>query len=87
MLENLASTVTTTISSITVTNESFAVCSIVSLLLGALIAFTFCFKQKKSRGLVLALTILPLLVQVVIMMVNGNIGTGVAVLGAFSLVR
>ena len=87
MLENLASTVTTTISSITVTNESFAICSIVSLLLGALIAFTFCFKQKKSRGLVLALTILPLLVQVVIMMVNGNIGTGVAVLGAFSLVR
>ena len=87
MLENMATTVTTTTSPLSITNESFALCSAVSLLLGAVISFAFCFRQKKSKGFILALTILPMLVQVVIMMVNGNIGTGVAVLGAFSLIR
>ena len=87
MLENLITTTTTTTASLSVTNESFALCSAVSLALGALISFTFCFKQRKSKGLILALTILPLIVQVIIMMVNGNVGTGVAVMGAFSLVR
>ena len=87
MLENLVTTIETTTSSLTVTNESFAVSSAVSVLLGAVIGFTFSFKQKRTKGFILALTILPLIVQVVIMMVNGNIGTGVAVMGAFSLVR
>ncbi|MBR6101845.1 MAG: DUF4956 domain-containing protein [Ruminococcus sp.] len=87
MLENLITTIETTSSSLTVTNESFAVSSAVSVLLGAVIGFTFSFKQKRTKGFILALTILPLIVQVVIMMVNGNIGTGVAVMGAFSLVR
>lgn len=35
----------------------------------------------------MTLALLPVIVQVVIMLVNGNIGTGVAVMGAFSLVR
>ncbi|MBR6044414.1 MAG: DUF4956 domain-containing protein [Ruminococcus sp.] len=83
----MITTTTTTTASLSVTNESFALCSAVSLALGALISFTFCFKQRKSKGLILALTILPLIVQVIIMMVNGNVGTGVAVMGAFSLVR
>ena len=77
----------TTISSVAIDNKTFAMCSAVSLVLGLLISFTFCFKQKKSKGFILALTILPLIVQVIIMMVNGNVGTGVAVMGAFSLVR
>lgn len=85
MLENLATTVT--LSSLTITNETFALCSAVSILLGMLISFTFCFRQRKSKGFILALIILPIMVQVVIMMVNGNVGTGVAVMGAFSLVR
>lgn len=85
VLENLVSNVT--LSSLTITNETFALCSAVSILLGMLISFTFCFRQRKSRGFILALTILPIMVQVVIMMVNGNVGTGVAVMGAFSLVR
>ncbi len=86
MLNNLVTT-TTTITSVSIDNSTFAMCSAVSLALGLLISFTFCFKQKKSKGFILALTILPLIVQVVIMMVNGNVGTGVAVMGAFSLVR
>ena len=88
MLENLVTTIeTTTTSSLTITNETFALCTAISLLLGIAISFTFCFRQKRSKGFILALTILPVIVQVVIMMVNGNVGTGVAVMGAFSLVR
>lgn len=85
MLNNLSSTYT--LSSLTISNETFALCSAVSLLLGLVISFTFCFRQRKSKGFILSLMILPIMVQVVIMMVNGNVGTGVAVMGAFSLVR
>lgn len=85
MLNNLSSTYT--LSSLTISNETFALCSVVSLLLGLVISFTFCFRQRKSKGFILSLMILPIMVQVVIMMVNGNVGTGVAVMGAFSLVR
>lgn len=35
----------------------------------------------------MTLALLPAMVQIVIMLVNGNLGTGIAVLGAFSLVR
>ena len=35
----------------------------------------------------MTLAVLPVIVQMVIMIVNGNLGTGVAVMGAFSLVR
>ena len=47
---------------------------------------------KKNKTIYIGITItvlvlLPLLVQVVIMMVNGNLGTSVAILGAFSLIR
>lgn len=85
MLNYLSSTYT--LSSLTISNETFALCSAVSLLLGLVISFTFCFRQRKSKGFILSLMILPIMVQVVIMMVNGNVGTGVAVMGAFSLVR
>lgn len=87
MLNTVLAATTTTITSVAIDNTTFAMCSAVSLLLGLLISFTFCFRQKKSKGFILSLTILPLIVQVVIMMVNGNVGTGVAVMGAFSLVR
>ena len=63
------------------------VCSIVSVVLGVLIALIFHFVGETSKSYKTSLVILPLLVQAVIMMVNGNLGTSVAVLGAFSLVR
>lgn len=63
------------------------VCSIVSIVLGVLIALIFHFVGETSKSYKTSLVILPLLVQAVIMMVNGNLGTSVAVLGAFSLVR
>lgn len=69
------------------TQADFWGASIASLLAGALIAFSFSFKTKKTPSFRLALTVLPIIVQMVIMIVNGNVGTGVAVMGAFSLVR
>ena len=47
----------------------------------------FKVKDKKSKGFIITLALLPIVVQVVIMLVNGNVGTGVAVMGAFGLVR
>lgn len=66
---------------------AFALCTLVSLLVGAIISFSFCFRQKKTRSFATTLALLPVIVQVIIMLVNGNLGTGVAVAGAFSLVR
>ena len=47
----------------------------------------FSFRARGSRSMRLSLALLPAAVCVVIMMVNGNVGAGVAVAGAFSLVR
>lgn len=59
----------------------------VSLLIGLLLAGSYSYKNRYTKGYLVTLAILPAVVCVVIMMVNGNIGTGVAVAGAFSLVR
>ncbi|OJG98253.1 hypothetical protein RV18_GL003570 [Enterococcus termitis] len=45
------------------------------------------YRNVYSKNFVITLAVLPVLVQLVIMLVNGNLGTGVAVLGAFSLIR
>ena len=59
----------------------------VALGLGIVIAASYMFKTKTSRSFLATLALLPALVCVVIMMVNGSIGAGVAVAGTFSLVR
>jgi uncharacterized membrane protein YhiD involved in acid resistance len=69
------------------TPENFLLCSALALVLGAIVAFVHAKTASYSRNFTTTLVILPILVQVVIMMVNGNLGTGVAILGAFSLVR
>lgn len=66
---------------------NFIICMAVSLVLGLLIALGYMFKNKYTKSFVVTLAVLPAIVQIVIMLVNGNIGTGVAVMGAFSLVR
>lgn len=58
-----------------------------ALVLGLIIALAYSVKIVHTKGFVLTLALLPLMVQTVIMLVNGNIGAGVAVAGAFSLVR
>jgi len=67
--------------------SSILICSIVSIALGFVIAFTHMKTSKYSKNFLITLVVLPVLVQVVMMMVNGNLGTSVAIAGAFSLVR
>ncbi|MDI9508759.1 MAG: DUF4956 domain-containing protein [Bacillota bacterium] len=86
MLDTLFSGVfDTTVSFTSITN--FIICMVVALVLGLLLALTYTYKNRYTKSFFLALAVLPAVVCVVIMMVNGNIGTGVAVAGAFSLVR
>lgn len=65
----------------------FLLCVFVSLIAGAILACVYTYKNKYSKSFVVTLALLPAIVCQVIMMVNGNIGVGVAVAGAFSLVR
>jgi len=65
----------------------FLLCMLVSLAIGGLLAGVYAFRARTSRSFLVTLFLLPAVVCVVIMMVNGNIGAGVAVAGAFSLVR
>lgn len=66
---------------------AIAICTFCSLLCGCGIAFIYTIKNKYSKGFFVTLILLPAIVQAVIMMVNGNVGTGVAVAGTFGLVR
>lgn len=66
---------------------SYLLCTLCSLLLGAAVAFAYRFRSSCSKSFVITLALLPAIVQMVIMLVNGNLGTGVAVMGAFSLIR
>lgn len=70
-----------------ITVKSFLVCTAVSLVLGVLTALVYMYINRCSRSFAVTLALLPAVVQTVIMLVNGNIGAGVAVAGAFSLVR
>lgn len=71
----------------TLTSGDFLLCSLASLILGAIVALVYMFRHDYSRNFVLTLAVLPLVVQTVITLVNGNIGAGIAVMGVFNLVR
>lgn len=66
---------------------AFLACIVVSLLIGLLLAGVYTYKSRYTKSFLVTLAMLPAVVCVVIMMVNGNVGAGVAVAGAFSLVR
>ena len=87
MLENLFrglfDTDLTTVISVT----DFLLCLGFSLVLGLVMAFAYMYRTRYTKSFVITLALLPAVVCVVIMLVNGNVGTGVAVAGAFSLVR
>lgn len=70
-----------------VTASAFLSCSAVSLVLGVACALIYMFRHKYSRNFVVTLALLPLVVQMVITLVNGNLGAGIAVMGVFNLVR
>ncbi|SFB70597.1 DUF4956 domain-containing protein [Butyrivibrio sp. YAB3001] len=70
-----------------ITGAAFIAATICSLAIGCFIAFMYTIKNNYSKSYIITLALLPAIVQVVIMLVNGNIGAGVAVAGAFSLIR
>lgn len=83
MLENLTSSVILA----EITPLTMLLCTACSVLLGMGVAALFMIQNRFSKGFVLTLALLPAIVQVCIMMVNGSIGAGIAVAGTFSLVR
>lgn len=67
--------------------DKFVLCVLASLAIGLIIAFSYKIKNRSTKNFITTLALIPAMVCVIIMMVNGNVGTGVAVAGAFSLVR
>ena len=71
----------------TFTGAQLGIATVTSLICGLIIAGTYLVKNRCSRSFAVTLVLLPAIVELVIILVNGNIGAGVAVAGAFSLVR
>jgi hypothetical protein len=71
----------------TITGASFLIATLCSLAIGIFIGFMYTIKNTYSKSYIITLALLPAIVQMVIMLVNGNVGAGVAVAGTFSLVR
>ena len=84
MLNNIFSSI--------ITNGSFTaaqlgIVTVTSLICGLIISMAYSIRNKCSRSFTTTLIMLPAIVELVIILVNGNIGAGVAVAGAFTLVR
>ena len=71
----------------TLTIESFLACLGTAFVLGLIISLVYMKTTHSNRNFVTTLALLPAIVATVILLVNGNLGTGIAVMGAFSLVR
>ena len=65
----------------------YLLCLLFAGLCGAITALALSRENTASRSFLISLVVLPIIVTTVILMVNGNVGTGIAVAGAFSLVR
>ena len=87
MLENLFKGLFDTDLTTVISVTDFMLCLGTSLVIGLIMAFAYMYRTRYTKSFVITLALLPAVVCVVIMMVNGNVGTGVAVAGAFSLVR
>ena len=87
MLENLFKGLFDTDLTTVISVTDFLLCLGTSLVVGLIMAFAYMYRTRYTKSFVITLALLPAVVCVVIMMVNGNVGTGVAVAGAFSLVR
>ncbi len=67
--------------------SDFLICLVTALVIGLVLAGVYTYRNRYTKSFLVTLAMLPAIVCVVIMMVNGNVGAGVAVAGAFSLVR
>ncbi|KIR03121.1 hypothetical protein P261_01936 [Lachnospiraceae bacterium TWA4] len=87
MLNQLFSGLFDSTSTSVISISNFLLCIGCSLIIGLILAGCYMYHTRYTKSFVMTLALLPAIVCVVIMMVNGNVGTGVAVAGAFSLVR
>lgn len=87
MLENIFKGIFDSTAESVISVGNFLLCIGVSLLIGIFLAFLYGIKSRSTKSFLITLALLPAAVCVVIMMVNGNVGAGVAVAGAFGLVR
>ena len=87
MLSNIFTGIFDTTGETVIAVPQFILCIVVSLMIGAFITWVYTYKSRYTASFAITLAMLPAVVCIVIMMVNGNVGAGVAVSGAFSLVR
>lgn len=87
MIDNLFNGLFDSSTTSVISATDFLLCLCTSLVAGLIMAISYMYKTRYTKSFVITLALLPAVVCVVIMMVNGNVGTGVAVAGAFSLVR
>ena len=81
----LDSVFSNTTSSVDISNILLSL--LTSIVLGLMIAFTHKLTSKYNKNYLTTIALLPLLITTIIIMVNGNLGTSVAVLGTFGFVR
>ena len=81
----LESILTEAVATVSLTN--CLICIGVAIILGGIISFTHKLTTRTTSNFLITLALLPALVQVVILLINGNLGTSLAVAGAFSLIR
>lgn len=87
MLSNIFTGIFDTTGETVIAVPQFILCIVVSLMIGAFITWVYTYKSCYTASFAITLAMLPAVVCIVIMMVNGNVGAGVAVAGTFSLVR
>ena len=87
MFEELITSIYESQTAVSISFGDFAASFAASLALGLLIAASYMYNTRYTKSFVATLAMLPAIICVIIMMVNGSIGTGIAVAGAFSLVR
>ena len=85
MLNSIMDVLSSASSSITL--PQLMICTLASILLGIGVATIYMYRNDYSKNFIVTLTLLPAMVQLIIMVVNGNLGAGIAVMGAFNLVR
>lgn len=78
---------TSVLANTTITLTQIGMCILASIVCGLFIAFTYKTISYSSKSFITTIAVLPVMVMAVILMVNGNLGVGVAVAGSFSLVR
>lgn len=79
MLNNLFTGIFDTAGAAVISVPDFLLCIVVSLLIGAFITWVYTYKSRYTTSFAVTLAMLPAIVCIVIMMVNGNVGAGVAV--------